>query len=65
MHTLAGDLIVLWVTAIALIFAIFLFSAASIQDDETYIFFFGGIGIVFLAAIVITVGQLIGWIGVW
>lgn len=65
MHSLGADLLVMWIAAIILVF-VFMFSGAlSIQDRETYITTYGGIGIVIIGAIVVTIGQLVGWIGVW
>ncbi len=65
MHSLGSDLLVMWVAAIVLVFAFLFFGALSLQDRETYIVSFGGIAVALIGAIVVTIGQLVGWIGVW
>jgi len=55
----------MWVAAIVLVFAFLFFGALSLQDRETYIVSFGGIAVALIGAIVVTIGQLVGWIGVW
>lgn len=65
MHSIAADLIVTWIIALVLFFTLVFFGSASIQDKETEITTCGGVVLVLLVAIAVTIGQLVGWIGVW
>lgn len=65
MATLAGDLICMWAAVGALCFGLALTSAASIQDNVTTI-----VGCLLpvalvIAAIVVTVLQMTGVLGLW
>lgn len=64
-HTLGVDLFELWLAAI--IFAvIWLFGAAlSIQDKETTLSFYIGEGVILGGAVLVTIGLIVGFIGVW
>jgi hypothetical protein len=65
MHSIGQDLIVMWTGVIVLEFAFLMFGSVSIYDNENIIMTFGSMAIVLIAAIVITIGQLFGWIGAW
>lgn len=65
MHSLGGDLLITWIAAIVLIFGFLFSGSASIWDNETMIVTYGGIIIVLVGAIVVTIGQLMGFIGIW
>ena len=65
MHSLGADLLVTWIAAIVLTFGFLLFGGASIQDRETMVITYGSIALILVGAIFVTIGQLIGFIGIW
>jgi len=65
MHSVGSDLIILWVATLTLVFMFMFGGALSIESRENTIVTYGGISLVLLGAIFVTIGQLTGFIGVW